>query len=163
MTAVIYGSTTGNTESVASEICKRIGEEQTELINISDLSTDSLSRYENLLLGASTWGVGDLQDDWEIGLELFKGADLSGKRIGFFGCGDQDGFSDSFVDSLGIIYEAIKDSGAIFIGSFPTDGYSFSDSKALIDGAFIGLPIDEDCQSNMTKERIDNWVTSLGI
>lgn len=163
MTAVIYGSTTGNTESVAEEICKYLGEDKSKLINISDFKIADIAEYSTLLLGASTWGFGDLQDDWETGLELFSGADLSGKKVGFFGCGDQEGFSETFVDSLGIIYDTIKDSGAEFVGSCSSDSYNFTDSRALIDGSFIGLPIDEDCQPNLTDERIQNWVKMLTV
>lgn len=163
MTAVIYGSSTGNTEKVAREICKLLGDDKSVLIEISTLQISELKKYSNLLLGASTWGYGDLQDDWETSLEFFKGTDLSGKMIGFFGCGDQESFSDTFVDSLGIIHETIKNSGAEFFGSWPKEGYSFTGSKALINGSFIGLAIDEDCQPSLSSERIRQWVDSLGI
>ena len=36
---------------------------------------------KNLILGTSTWGAGELQDDWYDGLKVLQGADLSGKTI----------------------------------------------------------------------------------
>lgn len=163
MIAVIYGSTTGNTENVARKICEYLGEDKAQVISVSEFNLDNLEDYASLLLGASTWGFGDLQDDWEAELDNYRNLDLSGKKVGFFGCGDQEGFADTFVDSMGLIYEAVKNSGADFIGSCPTDGYDFSDSKALLNGKFLGLPIDDDCQANLTEERIKDWVLSLGI
>ncbi len=163
MIGIVYGSTTGNTETIANDIHQLIGEGKSDLIEISTFKKDDISKYDTLILGASTWGLGDLQDDWESGIELFKKESFEGKKITFFGCGDQEAYADTFVDSLGIIYEAIKDSGAEFIGSFPVEGYTFDESKAVVNGKFIGLPIDEDCQSQLTGQRLKNWVDSLGL
>ena len=35
----------------------------------------------NLILGTSTWGAGEMQDDWYDGIKTLKGADLSGKTV----------------------------------------------------------------------------------
>ena len=39
--------------------------------------------------------------------------------------------------------------------------YNFSESKALRDGEFIGLAIDDNNQSNLTDERVKKWVEKL--
>ncbi|RMF69726.1 MAG: flavodoxin FldA, partial [Cyanobacteria bacterium J069] len=44
---------------------------------------------------------------------------------------------------------------------WPTDGYDFNESKAVRDGKFVGLAIDEDNQSDLTTERIQSWVAQL--
>ena len=62
---------------------------------------------------------------------------------------------------MGIIHEKIKDSGANFIGAVDTDDYTFDDSAALYDGKFIGLPIDEDNESDMTDARLEKWVADI--
>lgn len=159
MTGIIFGSTSGNTEGAATIISKKIGE--SELIEVSTLDSEALKKYDTLLLGCSTWGYGDLQDDWDSKLNILKEANLNGKKIGFFGMGDQEGFPDTYVDALGILYEAVKDSGCSIIGSWPVDGYTFSASQAVIDGEFIGLALDDDNQSDQTEERITSWISSL--
>ena len=37
----------------------------------------------------------------------------------------------------------------------------FSESKAEVNGVFVGLPIDEDNDSDKTDERIDAWTKNL--
>ncbi|MDC7125534.1 MAG: flavodoxin [Spirochaetales bacterium] len=159
MTGIIYGSSTGNTENVAKMIADKLGD--SELINVSELSADIIQKFDTVLLGSSTWGCGDLQDDWDSGIDTLKEADLSGKKVGFFGCGDSQMYADTFVDAIGLLYEAIDDSAAKVVGKTSTEGYEFDSSKAVVDGDFIGLVIDEDNQSEMTVERVDAWVESI--
>jgi len=116
---------------------------------------------QNLILGTSTWGAGELQDDWYDGLNTLQGADLSGKTIALFGCGDCASYSDTFVGGMGELYNGIKDSGARFIGAVETDGYTFDDSEALIDGKFIGLPLDDINEDDKTDTRIEAWVAAI--
>ena len=105
--------------------------------------------------------MGDLQDDWQGALEILVSKNLSGKKVGFIGVGDQASFGDTFVDGIGIIYNEIKDKGITLVGKTSVDGYSFSDSKAVEDGEFIGLVIDENNQSELTDERIKLWVEKV--
>ena len=155
---IFYGSSTGNTEAVA----KKIGSLLDAEVNIADAQTpEKLKQYDVVLLGASTWGLGDLQDDWDPLLGQLENLKLEGKKIAFFGTGDQSSYPDTFVDSLGILYEALKNSGAEFIGKWPLEGYEYSESKAEKDGSFVGLPLDEDGQSELTDDRIEKWVNTI--
>lgn len=163
MIAVIYGSTMGNTENTAKEIVKYLGRGKAEAISITEFDPGKLMIYSALILGASTWGFGELQKDWENCMCRLEGLNLNNKKIALFGCGDQESFPETFVDSLGIIYKKLENSGAEFIGSYSAEGYNFNDSKALIKGSFIGLPIDEENQPHLSEERIKNWVSSLGL
>ncbi|MCT4613345.1 MAG: flavodoxin FldA [Marinifilaceae bacterium] len=157
-TAVFYGSTMGNTESVANRISAKLG---AECFNISDITIEKLIEYDNLVLGSSTWGIGDLQDDWESFLPELDGADLSGKKIAIFGCGDGSAYSDSFVDAIGKIHAVVSGKNCEVLGSVDSSDYEFDASEAEEDGKFYGLAIDEDNQSDMTEERITNWVKVL--
>ena len=60
-TVVVYGSSTGVCENIANIIGEKLG---AEVINVPDFSNDTVSNYDNLILGTSKWGAGDLQDDW---------------------------------------------------------------------------------------------------
>ena len=154
---VIFGSTSGNTESAANMIADALGG---EVINVADASASDFEA-DLLVLGCSTWGVGELQDDWFDGLETIDGVDLQGKKVALFGEGDQCGFADTYLDAVGIIYEKVVSKGAEVIGFWSTEGYDHTGSTAEIDGKFVGLALDEDNQPEMTEERIKVWCEQL--
>lgn len=160
MTCIVYGSTMGNTEGAAGIIADKIDGE-TKVISVSNLTADTIKDSDVVLLGSSTWGIGDLQDDWDMKIDELKNYDFSGKKVGFFGCGDQEGYPDSFVDALGTLYNAVKDSAGEIIGKWPTEGYTFDGSTAVIDGMFVGVALDDDNQPNLTEKRIEDWVKSF--
>lgn len=157
-TAVIYGSTTGNTKNVAEIIAEKMG---ADLFDVANTRAADLVQYENLILGTSTWGVGELQEDWEEGIDLLDDIDFLGKKVAIFGLGDQESYSDSFVDGIGIIYEKVKGNNGTVIGLTPVDGYTFTESLAVIGNQFVGLALDEENDPNLTSERIERWVEQL--
>lgn len=157
---IFYGSSTGNTEFVAMKIAEQFGNENTEIFNIDSAEASDIEKFPYLILGTSTWGIGDMQDDWEDFIEEIARLDLKGKKAAIFGVGDQDTYPDSFVDGMGTLYKRLKDK-LEFTGSWPTDGYDFDHSDAVIDGKFVGLPLDLDNQEEMTVERIEQWVKML--
>ena len=81
-TGVFYGSTTGTTESVANLIAEKLGIAQADVHDVSKMSADMVKAYEALILGTSTWGDGELQDDWYDGIKVLKGMDLKVRRHG---------------------------------------------------------------------------------
>lgn len=157
---IFYGSTTGNTESAAKKIKDILGVDA-DIANVSSSSIEDMTKYDNLILGSSTWGLGDIQDDWGTVINKLSEADFSGKKVALFGTGDQNAYTDTFVDAIGLLYEALENSGAEFIGAWPSEGYEYSDSKAERNGMFVGLALDEDNQAEMTDERIAKWVQNL--
>lgn len=154
--AIFYGSTTGTTEMIAGKVGELLGAEV-----LSATEIDRVEEYDFVIFATSTWGMGDLQDDWYEALDKLKTKNLSGKKVGLIGIGDQFGFGDTFVDGIGTIYEEIKDMGINLVGKTSTDGYSFSGSKAVVDDEFVGLVIDENNQSELTDERINAWVEKV--
>ena len=157
-TIVVYGSSTGTCEAIAEKIAQKIG---CEAINVQDLTAEVVESNQNLILGTSTWGAGELQDDWYDGLKVLQGANLAGKTIALFGCGDCESYSDTFVGGIGELYNGIKASGARFVGAVSPDGYTFDDSEAVIDGKFIGLPLDDVNEDDKTDSRINAWVAEI--
>ena len=155
-TAIFFGSTTGTTEAVAGKVGELLGAEV-----LSATEIDKVEEYDFVIFATSTWGMGDLQDDWYEALDKLKTKNLSGKKVGFIGVGDQEGFGDTFVDGIGTIYEEIKDMGINLVGKTSTEGYSFSGSKAVVDDEFVGLVIDENNQSELTDERIKAWIEKV--
>ena len=157
---IFYGSSTGQTEMVAEKLHTLLGEENAELINVDMATKEDLERFPYLIFGTPTWGVGEMQDDWEDFSEIVSKANLKGKKIALFGLGDQDTYPDSFADGVGILYQKIKDNAEI-VGRWPKNGYVFNDSEAFLDNSFIGLIIDQENQSDKTIERLSKWVEML--
>ena len=156
--AVFYGSTTGTCETLAGQIAEKLG--TSDVFSAADLDAAKIADYDVLVLGSSTWGDGELQDDWYDAVETLKKADLSGKKVALFGCGDSASYTDTFCSAMGIIYEAVA--GATVVGKgISTDGYSFSNSLAVVDGAWVGCALDEVNESDQTAARIDAWVAKV--
>ena len=84
---IFYGSSTGTTESVAKRIAQKLGVEAAHLYDVAKASPADMASYEVLILGSSTWGAGDLQDDWYDFLAKIKKLDLTGKTVLVVGSG----------------------------------------------------------------------------
>ena len=157
-TLLVYGSSTGTCESIAKNIADKLGVEAT---NVTDMTAEAVAEAENLVLGTSTWGAGELQDDWYDGLDILKDADLTGKTVALFGCGDSKSYCDTFCGAMGEIYNALQDKGATFVGAVDASEYTYDDSEAVVDGKFVGLALDDVNESDKTDERIDAWVEAI--
>lgn len=91
---VVYGSTTGNTESTADMIAAVLEEEgvQVDVKNVVDAKvTDLGGSYELTLLGSSTWGMDEIEFQDDFGFfynDLDRATQLKGRKVALFGCGD---------------------------------------------------------------------------
>lgn len=158
---IFYGSTTGDTETIAMSLASELKDYDVDVYNVDSAAKEDVEAYDNLILASSTWGLGELQSDWIDFIEELKEVDLTKKKLAFVGTGDQDMYADTFVDAIGIIYEELEDSGAEFVGHYPTETYDFSDSRAVVDEKLIGLAIDNTNQSELTEARIKEWCQDL--
>lgn len=156
---IFYGSSTGNTEVVAGKLKSLFGE-KADLHNIDSATKEDIEKYDNLIFGTSTWGIGDMQDDWEDFIEVLEEVDFNKKKVAFFGLGDQENYADSFVDGMGAIYDAIYDRIDL-VGEWPVEGYDFNESASTKNGNFIGLAIDKENQADLTDDRLKKWVEML--
>ena len=158
---LFYGSDTGNTESAAEEIQQLIGSDLLKIFNIANSISSDFEGFDHLIIGCSTWNIGELQSDWDGFFSELDNIDFSGKKVAYFGCGDQVGYSDNFVDAIGILEEKITERGGKTIGYWSTEGYEFDESKSARGDRFVGLPLDETNQSELTEQRLKKWVTLL--
>jgi flavodoxin I len=156
--AIIYGSNGGATEGVAKMIKDKLALE-VDLLDIGRIKMDKLSEYSHLILGTSTWGEGELQDDWDDAFDEFQSVEFGGKTVAFFGLGDQEGYSENFLDGMGLLHGVALTNGASIVGDgLSSDSYDFDESLAVKNDTFVGLAIDEDNQDELTQERVDAWV-----
>jgi flavodoxin I len=156
---LIYGSCGNTTKSVAARIAGKL--ENVQIQDVANLKPDELRHFDNLIFGTSTWGYGDLQQDWEAFLPKLEQIDLSGKTIALFGLGDSCSNAETFVDGMGILYETVTTKGATCIGAVPTTDYEFDASKAVVDSKFVGLALDEDNEFKQTDTRIESWIQDI--
>ncbi len=157
-TIVIYGSTTGTCEEIAQTIAQKL---DVKAIAVTEMTTAIITANDNLILGTSTWGAGEMQDDWYDGIKILGSQDLSSKTVAVFGCGDSASYGDTFCGGIAEIYLTAKEKGAKMIGEVSTEGYAYDASDAEVDGKFIGLPLDEINESNQTNARIEAWLTEI--
>lgn len=158
-TVIIYGSSTGTCQNIAENIATKLG--VSDILDVAKVTASQISAYDNLILGTSTWGAGEMQDDWYDGIKELKNANLNGKTVALFGCGDSQSYSDTFCDGMGEIYRELQSSGCNIIGNTPTDGYTYDNSTAVADGRFVGLAIDDVNESDLTENRIDTWIAGI--
>lgn len=163
---IVYGSTTGQTEEIAELIKAKLGDKADAPVEVNDCPPAKLAGYDAILAGAPTWNTGDDEQrsgtDWDSYLyDELETADLSGKPVGIFGCGDSIGYGDFFVDAIDELYTCFEKRGAKMIGSVSTDGYSHAESKAERDGKFVGLAIDQVNEDDMSEGRVSGWCAQI--
>ena len=159
---LIYGTDTGATEEISIKIKEKFNDYNIKRHNIANVNEEIILSFDFLIFGLSTWYDGDLQSDWENYFDDFKKIDFTNKLVAIYGLGDQWGYTEYFVDGIGIIAkEIIKNHGKI-IGDWPTKGYEFEESKALKNkNTFYGLALDEDNQYEDTDNRIEKWTNQI--
>jgi len=164
--AILFGPTGGNTEKAARMVAKAFGEDTTDLIPVRDIQENDLIPYSRIIfggptVGTHTWTDPTQKNDWDLFLTRLYKMNLQGKKCAVFGLGDQVSYSFNFVDDIGIIANRVAEAGGEIVGLVDFEGYTFDESKAIRDGKFLGLPLDEDNEPEKTQPRINQWVEVL--
>ena len=126
---IFYGSATGTTQNVSMRIAKMLNIADSDVHDVGKTLPSAVGGYDILVLGTSTWGSGELEDDWFDFLDGIEVLDLRGKEIALFGCGDET-MSDTFCSAVGILHDRLSGTGAMFIAPYDTIGYDFDESLA---------------------------------
>ena len=156
---LFWGSNTGNHEDATNYLTDYMKGEgcEVDLFNIAETPPVKMLEYEKLIIGCPTWHIGELQDDWDAIYEEYKKLDFSGKTAAFFGCGDQVGYAENFLDAIGLLAKPFMDNGGTLIGRWPPEGYEFDISLAQDGDDFLGLGLDNDNEEELTEERLIIW------
>lgn len=115
---IVYGSETGNTKRAAEIVAAGLLERGhgARLLNAAETGAEVFADpCDALLLGVSTWGAVEeevCQDFMSFYDELGK-ADLAGRRVAVFGCGDS-GY-DRFCKAVDFVEQRAKARGATLI------------------------------------------------
>ncbi len=159
---LFYGTDTGNTERIAKELAskieKQLGPNTVDILEIYKKKANDMAAYDLLILGMPTWYDGELQGDWEEFVPEMEQIDFSGKKVAFFGLGDQYGYASYFCDALGVFADIAEKNHAKICGTWSVDGYEHDFSKAQRGNVFVGLCLDVDNQDELTEERLNAWL-----
>ena len=167
---LFFSGSTGNTRRIAKAIKKHFDDEtMADALNVNKATAEMVAGYSHLIFGTSTLGGGQLPGlstdcmggGWEEFLPLLHDVDFSDKTVALFGLGNQDKYPDEFVDAMGEIYHFIIERSAKVVGAWPADDYDFIASKALLDGEFVGLALDQENQKNLTDARVETWLKQI--
>ena len=157
---VFYGSTSGKTEAIADEIDFNLRKIDHEVFNVADGITE-INNFKNLILVTPSYGVGELQEDWENHKSKLKSIDFSGKKVALAGLGNQFTFGESFVEGMRKLYDIVTANGGEIIGMTSNKGYLYKESESVIGDKFVGLALDENNQDDETPDRVANWVKEI--
>lgn len=157
---IFYGSTTGTTANIATKISKALNVDIVDVHNVAKSAPSDVAPYALIIMGTSTWGDGDMQEDWFDFLDGLEALDLSSKKFAIFGCGDET-MSETFCSGMGQLYERVKKTGATHIGDFNEEGFHFKQSGAVVNDKVIGLVIDEVNHPELTTDKINAWCSEI--
>ena len=158
MGKLYYGTMTGSTTAVAESIQAALSDLVDEAKCIDRAKADDFRAADFLILGGSTWGDGELTDDWADFFPQLDQVDFSGKTVALFALGDQVGYGYNFVSAMRLLYDKVVQRGARVIAcQVPVTGFEFDHSASIVNDAFVGLVVDEQNEPDLTAERVAAW------
>lgn len=167
---IFFGTDSGSTRLIAKMIAKKLGDDVAgKPLNVNRINVEDMLIYDALILGTPTYGEGQVPGkstkvaagSWEEFLPQLNANDFVGKVVAVYGLGDQEKYKERFADGLYQLYSRLQQCGATIIGDWSTEGYQFEKSKAVIDGRFVGLVLDQSNQRLKTEERLDVWLEQI--
>lgn len=109
---LVYASLTGNTEEMADAISEGIREAGLELTvkEVIDASANELEDYQGIILGAYTWGDGELPDEFLDFYEEMEDIELNGRISAVFGSADSS--YAQFGAAVDLLLDKLNERGA---------------------------------------------------
>lgn len=164
--AIFFGPEKGAVNRVADKVKQAIGDDKVDMIPVKNATFEDIDKYDKIIFGISTvgketWHTTYSNVDWARFLPEIGKSRYEGKTIAIFGLGDHVTYAATFVDHIGLLAGELTKNGAVLTGSVPAEDYEFDESKAVVDGKFLGLPVDEDFEPELTDERVTKWVKSI--
>ncbi|RXZ80541.1 flavodoxin [Paenibacillaceae bacterium] len=109
---IIFASMSGNTEEMADAIAAGVREAGVEPVvkESMDASASELEEFDGILLGAYTWGDGELPDEMLDFYEEMDDVDLAGRKAAVFGSADSS--YPEFGKAVDLLIEKLQERGA---------------------------------------------------
>ena len=165
-TGIFFGPEKGAVNRVADKVAQTIGTDKVEMVLVKNATYKDLEKYDKIIFGISTVGKESWQStysnlDWAKFLPEIEKTRYEGKTLAIFGLGDHVTYAATFVDHIGLLAKELIKNGATLVGQVPADEYEFEESEAVVDGKFLGLPVDEDFEPELTDERVQKWIEQI--
>ncbi|PTN10153.1 flavodoxin domain-containing protein [Mangrovibacterium marinum] len=165
---LFFGPEKGSVHRVAEKIKTAIGTDLVDLVSVNDASAADLEKYDKVIFGISTvgketWDSEYSNTDWAKFFPEVSKVDYTEKVLAIYGLGDHITYPGHFVNAMGRLYKEIKKTTpeAKVVAPVDPSAYEFEESEAVIDGQFVGLPVDEDFEPEMTDERVVAWAAEV--
>lgn len=176
---IIYGSSTCYTDMVSEKIVTIIAQQypgwQAQSHNIAEHDINCVLDYEYVIYGIPTWDYGELQEDWDNQWDELLTLDLHHQQAAIYGLGDQIGYPQWYQDALGYLYSQLSACGATLRGLWPVSyqgldplleplyQHQYETSQGISDDGqfFLGLPLDEENQADLTQQRLEIWLSQV--
>jgi flavodoxin I len=163
---IFFGPLKGSVNRVADMIRDKIGAEKVEMVHVKTATPDDFKRFDKIIFGISTvgketWDASISKTDWGIFLTRNKQRRFFRENRSHFRPWQPCYLCFEFCRFMGLLARELMKTEARIVGQVPTDDYEFEESAAIFDGKFIGLPLDEDFEPELTPERVDNWLETL--
>jgi flavodoxin I len=153
------------TEDVAKRLAKMIGVSARDIAEVEQAA--ELAHYDALIVGTPTHNT--LEDKYRSGtgwddiIDDIREVDFSGKKVAVFGLGDSNCYPEGFCDALEELHQTFQAAGASMVGYVDESGltYEHCASKSNINGKFVGLPLDDMNEDDLTEEKLNAWIEQL--
>ncbi len=164
--ALIFWPEGGNVDESGDQIIAHCSNDEIVKLSIAEVTKDILNEYDNWIIGGSTvgshvWEDADDTNKWHEFFKLLDETETNGKVVAFYGLGDQILYPHHFVDGLGVFQEEFEKRKIKIVGQWSAEGYDFADSEGIKGGYFFGLALDQDQQSELSDDRIDQWLAII--
>lgn len=129
-TAIIFASMSGNTEAIADLIEKGLNEagSEAEKFEAMDIDSTVFTEYDHLLIGAYTWGDGEMPDEMLDLYDEMDDYDFEDKTIALFGSGDTA--YDLFCGAVDLLAEKIQqNNGSLIMESLKIECFPDDDQE----------------------------------
>ncbi|MBK6285089.1 MAG: flavodoxin domain-containing protein [Draconibacterium sp.] len=165
-TAIFFGPLKGSVNRVADKLKNLIGDDKVVMVPVNSASVADIEKYDKIIFGISTVGKDTWKStysnvDWAEFLPEISKTNYEGKTIAIFGLGDHITYAATFVDHIALLANELIKNGAVLSGLVDAGEYEYHESEAVVDGKFLGLPVDEDFEPELTDERLEKWVKQI--
>jgi flavodoxin short chain len=133
---IVYGSTTGNTASIAEALGEQISTagHEVKVQNAADARAAGLcNSYDAVLFGCSAWGTDEveMQEDFNALFEEFDAIGVQGKKVACFASGDSS--FEHFCGAVNVLEDRLTALDAVLMDEGLKVEGDYSGNKADVD------------------------------
>ncbi|MCI6989621.1 MAG: flavodoxin domain-containing protein [Campylobacter sp.] len=152
---LVYATKGGNSKIVGEYIAQKLG---FEIKEAKDLDENDLKSYDGFIFLASTHGDGQIQNKFDNKLELLNKTDFENRPVALVGVGNIARHSFDFCSGISAFLPVLKK--AKLVGASNMDGYEITNSRAFVNGKFIGLVLNYP-DDKKWQDRVDIWINEI--